>query len=211
MSQNSKQYIVAGIGTDVGKTVVSAILAQALEATYWKPVQAGDLDNSDTIKVSNWTDDKVTILAENFRLSHAMSPHAAAEKDGVLILENALSLPEIKGNLIIESAGGVMVPINNEGLLYIDLFVKWKLPVIIVSRHYLGSINHTLLTIEALKSRNIIILGIIFVGDENIHTESIILINTKVKMLGRIPLAEKVDKDFIQSQALLFSLNECIV
>lgn len=203
----SRQYIITGIGTDVGKTVVSAILAQALEASYWKPVQAGDLDHSDSIKVNNWTDDTVTVLHESFRLTEPMSPHAAALIDGVKIEMESIVFPEIKGNFIVEGAGGVMVPVNDDGLLYIDLFKSWGLPVIVVSRHYLGSINHTLLTIDALKTRNISIEGIIFVGPENSGTESIIKKVTGVKVIARIPIVDEVNTSFIQEQAVILKNN----
>jgi len=112
-----KHFIIVGIGTDVGKTVVSAILAQALEATYWKPIQAGDLESSDSIKIKKLCSDKISILPEDFRLSKPISPHAAAIIDGVEINIENIDLPTVKGNLIIEGAGGLMVPINNKGLL----------------------------------------------------------------------------------------------
>ena len=150
-----KQFIITGIGTDIGKTVVSAIITQTLDAVYWKPIQAGELENSDSLKVQNWTTDSVIILPEKFRLSQPMSPHAAAEIDGVEITKEAFQLPLVERNLVVEGAGGLMVPLNNKGLLLIDLFVGWNLPVIVVSRHYVGSINHTLLTVEALKNRKI--------------------------------------------------------
>jgi dethiobiotin synthetase len=201
MSNKNKQFIVTGIGTDIGKTVVSAIITQALDAFYWKPIQAGELENSDSIKVQNWTTDSVTILPEVFQLSQPMSPHAAAEIDGVEIAKEALQLPLVEGNLIVEGAGGLMVPLNKKGLLLIDLFEEWNLPVIVVSRHYVGSINHTLLTFEALKNRKINIEGIIFVGDKNEATESFILNYTDLKMIARIPLTNKVNTEFIQNQA----------
>jgi len=201
---SKKQFIISGIGTDVGKTVASAIISQALNATYWKPVQAGDLDWSDTMKVDNWTDDKVIVLKEQFRLTAPMSPHAAAFLDGVSITQDSFVIPQVEGNLIIEGAGGLMVPVNNEGLLYIDLFQSWNLPVILISRHYLGSINHTLLSIGALKSRNIPIEGIVFVGEENKATESIILNTTGVHFIARIPLANEVNSTFIQDQSEVF-------
>lgn len=141
------KYVITGIGTDVGKTVVSSILAEALKASYWKPIQAGDLDNSDSIKVNRFTD-SVRVLEEVFRLSEPMSPHAAAEIDGVEITKDDLSLPEVEGNLIVEGAGGIMVPVNSKGLTFADLIEHWNLPTIVVSRHYLGSINHTLMTVE---------------------------------------------------------------
>lgn len=195
-----KQFIITGIGTDVGKTVVSAIVSEALQATYWKPVQAGDLENSDSIKISNLTKN-VRVLPEAFRLSQPMSPHAAAEKDGVEILPEQLNLPSVSENLIVEGAGGLMVPINSKGFLYADAFAMWKLPVIVVSRHYLGSINHTLMTIEILKQRGIEIEGIIFVGDENSTTESVILKNTGLRLIARIPMAKELNQAFILSEA----------
>jgi dethiobiotin synthetase len=202
LNSPAKKYIITGIGTDVGKSVVSAILSQALKATYWKPVQAGDLDNSDSIKVFNLTDDDVNVLKEAFRLTQPLSPHAAANIDGLKIEKESLYLPDFEGNFILEGAGGVMVPINNDGLLFIDMFAEWNMPLIIVSRHYVGSINHTLLTIEALKSRNIPIEGIIFIGDENPETESMILKITKCKMITRIPIAKEVNTAFVQEQAI---------
>ena len=208
MKSEPKKYIITGIGTDVGKTVVSAIIAQALKASYWKPIQAGELENSDSHKVFNWTEDDVVVLHEAFRLTQPMSPHAAANYDGLKIDRESITFPDVDGNLIIEGAGGVMVPINNDGLLFIDLFAEWNFPVIIVSRHYIGSINHTLLTIEALKNRNIQIKGIIFVGDENKETESIILEKSQCKMIIRIPLTKEVNTSFIQEQA--FRLRQII-
>jgi dethiobiotin synthetase len=208
MKSEPKKYIITGIGTDVGKTVVSAIIAQALKASYWKPIQAGELENSDSIKVFNWTEDDVVVLHEAFRLTQPMSPHAAANYDGLKIDRESITFPDVDGNLIIEGAGGVMVPINNDGLLFIDLFAEWNFPMIIVSRHYIGSINHTLLTIEALKNRNIQIKGIIFVGDENKETESIILEKSQCKMIIRIPLTKEVNTSFIQEQA--FRLRQII-
>ncbi len=195
-----KQFVITGIGTDVGKTVVSAIVAEALHASYWKPVQAGDLDNSDSIKVQRWTEN-VHILPEAFRLNQPMSPHAAAALEQIDISLEQLTLPEFDGNLIVEGAGGVMVPINSKGLVFADLFAHWKLPVIVVSRHYLGSINHTLLTVELLKNRGIEIEGIIFNGEENLATEDIIVSISGVKKLGRIPIAAEVNQEFVLQQA----------
>ena len=133
-----------------------------------------------------------------------MSPHAAAELDGVNIQLDDLQLPSVEGNLIIEGAGGVMVPLNGQGLLFIDLFVAWNLPIIVVSRHYLGSINHTLMTIEVLKKRGCKIKGIVFVGDKNDSTETAIIDNSGVTILGRVPLTEIVNKNFVLDQAQYF-------
>ena len=195
-----KQFVITGIGTDVGKTVVSAIVAEALHASYWKPVQAGDLDNSDSIKVQRWTEN-VHVLPEAFRLNQPMSPHAAAALEEIDISLEQLTLPELDGNLIVEGAGGVLVPVNSNGLVFADLFAHWKLPVIVVSRHYLGSINHTLLTVELLKSRGIEIEGIIFNGEENLATEDIIVSISGVKKLGRIPIAAEVNQEFVLQEA----------
>jgi dethiobiotin synthetase len=210
MSNKNKKFIVTGIGTDIGKTVVSAIITQALDASYWKPIQAGELENSDSIKVQNWTSDSVTILQEKFRLTQPMSPHAAAEIDGVEIAKEAFQLPLVEGDLVVEGAGGLMVPLNQKGLLLIDLFKEWNLPVIVVSRHYVGSINHTLLTIEALKNRKIDIQGIIFVGDKNEVTESFILNYTDLKMIARIPLTHEVNTVFIQNQARILKASNVL-
>lgn len=195
-----KQFIITGIGTDVGKTVVSSIVSEALQATYWKPVQAGDLDNSDSIKVKRLTKN-VTVLPEAFCLNEPMSPHAAAKLDGIEITSENLNLPSVSGNFIVEGAGGIMVPINSVGFLYVDAFAQWGLPAIVVSRHYLGSINHTLMTIKILRSRGIEIEGIIFVGDEHSTTEEAILSNTGLRQIARIPMAEEVNQAFILGQA----------
>ncbi len=203
----AQQYIVTGIGTDVGKTVISAILSEALKATYWKPIQAGDLDNSDSIKVNNWTTDKVTVLEEKFRLKSPMSPHAAAAIDGVEIQITDIQKPELEGNLILEGAGGIMVPINEKGDTYLDVFEQLNLPIIIVSRNYLGSINHSLMTIEMIQNRGIEIKGVIFSGPSNETTENIILSKTKTKCLARIPEANEVNKAFIQAQAEKIALD----
>ena len=196
-----KRFIVTGIGTDIGKTVVSAILVEALQAAYWKPVQAGDLENSDSTKIKKWCSESIQILPEAYRLTEPVSPHLAATIDNLNISIDQLIVPEIKGNLIIEGAGGIMVPLNNEGLLFIDVIKYWDLPVILVSRHYLGSINHTLLTAEILKNNNIKVEGIVFVGNENKATEEIILKKTVLPLIARIPLVKEINKEFIQKEA----------
>jgi dethiobiotin synthetase len=200
-----KKFIVTGIGTDIGKTVVSAILSEAFQATYWKPVQAGELENSDSTKIKKWCSESIQVLPEAFRLSQPLSPHIAATIDNINISKELLKIPEIEGNLIIEGAGGIMVPLNNEGLLYVDIIKSWKLPVILVSRHYLGSINHTLLTAEILKKRNIKIIGIVFIGDENKPTEEIILKKTRIPLIARIPIVKEINKEFIKKEAIKIS------
>ena len=192
----STTVAVTGIGTGVGKTVVSAIIAESLKANYWKPIQAGDLDSSDSIVVNELTT-SVNVLPEGYKLKTPMSPHEAAKIDGVDISMDSLEVPSVDGNLVIEGAGGLMVPFNYEGATYLDLFKKWKIPVVVVSRHYLGSINHTLLTIELLQKEGVEIKGIVFNGDEHPSTEKIILSTTGVTCLGRIPEADIVDKEFV--------------
>jgi dethiobiotin synthetase len=204
-----KKYIISGIGTDVGKTVVSAIVAQALNADYWKPIQSGELDNSDSHKIDRLTNDCVQVLPERFRLTEPLSPHASAAIDGIQLQLSDFTLPETKRNLLVEGAGGLMVPINETDLL-IDAFKQWNLPVIIVSRHYVGSINHTLLTIEALKNRGITIKGLVFVGEENPATESFILNHSNVPFLMRIPLVSEVIANFVQQQAELVKELNCL-
>lgn len=197
----SKAFVVAGIGTDVGKTVVSAILAEALSATYWKPVQAGDLDNSDSIKIRKYCSEKVNVLPERYRLNTPASPHLAAQIDGVELNLADFELPETNENLVVETAGGLMVPLNEKGDLYLDLIRKWNLPVILVSRHYLGSINHTLLTLEVLKTNGLSVEMIIFVGDENPASESAILKRFPIGKVVHIPMATEVDAEFVKLQA----------
>ncbi|MCC7331614.1 MAG: dethiobiotin synthase [Flavobacteriales bacterium] len=189
-----KRFFVTGIGTNVGKTVVAAILTEALEADYWKPIQAGDLDNSDSIEIKRLISNKKTkIYPETYRLSNPLSPHAAAKYDSIEIDINKITIPITDNHLIIEGAGGLMVPLNEEKLM-IDLIQQLKVEVILVSKHYLGSINHTLLSIEILKSRNIPIRGIIFNGNENQDTEQIILKYSSIQFLGRINPHTQIDR-----------------
>ncbi len=197
----NKKFVVAGIGTDVGKTIVSSIFAEALSAAYWKPIQAGDLDNSDSIKVGRYCSEKVTVLPERYLLNTPASPHLAAKIDGIEISLSDFEIPETNQNLIVECAGGLMVPFNEKGDLYLDLLEKWKLPVILVSRNYLGSINHTLLSLEVLKQRNIPVEILVFVGDSNEATESMILSQFPIEKVVRIPMADVVNSEFVQFQA----------
>ncbi len=170
-----KHLVVAGIGTDVGKTVVSAVLTEALQATYWKPVQAGDLANSDTMKVQRLCGPDCYVLPESFRLNTPASPHLSAAIDKVSITRDAFHLPKLHEHerLVIETAGGLMVPLNDEGLLYIDIIRDWKLPVALVTRHYLGSINHTLLSLYALQQRGIQVEWLIVSGERHGPSEAI--------------------------------------
>lgn len=191
------KYFVTGIGTEVGKTIVSAILVKALEADYWKPVQSGDLDFTDTDKVTAWAGMSTErIHPETYRLSLPMSPHASAASDGVRISLNDFELPDTPNSLIVEGAGGLMVPLNEEDVM-IDLIAHLKIPVVLVSRNYLGSINHTLLSIEALQRRRIPIAGLIFNGESVPTTESIITKMTGLEPWFRVPELEAVTAEQI--------------
>jgi dethiobiotin synthetase len=200
------KLFITGISTDVGKTIASAIITEALKADYWKPIQAGDLENSDSHKIKSFLSNKKTVIhPNNYALKTAASPHYAAELDGVTIDLNRISEPVTENHLVIEGAGGVFVPINNTDCV-IDL-IQPDYKVIVVSRHYLGSINHTLLTIEALKNRNINVAGIVFSGDENKATESIILAKTGIPFIGRIEQEPYFDQNVIKEYADLFREN----
>lgn len=194
------KLFITGIGTDVGKTITSAIVTQALEADYWKPVQAGDLDNSDSHKIQRYISNNKTVIHENcYKLNTPASPHFAAKLDGITIDVKQIIEPKTQNHLVIEGAGGILVPLNDSDCI-IDL-IQNEYKVIVVSRHYLGSINHTLLTYEVLKSRNIPISGIIFSGDENKATEEIILKKTNAKCIGRIDNEPYFDQNVIQYYA----------
>lgn len=196
------KLFVSGIGTEVGKTVVSSILVKALSADYWKPVQSGDLDYTDTMKVQAWSESPASrFFPEGFRLNTPASPHYSAAVDGIKIELDDFVLPDTDKPLIVEGAGGLHVPLNDKHLI-IDLMEKLMLPVVLVSRNYLGSINHTLLSIEALKSRNIPIAGIIFNGNPVPSTESYILSYSQVKYLGRIGEEAEINAATIHKYAL---------
>jgi dethiobiotin synthetase len=193
---------VTGIGTEIGKTVVSSILVEALEADYWKPIQAGELEHTDSDKIKELiSNSKSTIHPEGFRLKHPMSPHAAAEREGIEIKLDDLIVPEIENRLVIEGAGGLMVPINNYGDLMIDLIERTADRVVVVSENYLGSINHTLLTAEALRSRGLFVLGVVFNGPSNPETEEVILSHTGWNCIGRIKHETTLDKTIIRNYA----------
>ena len=194
-----KNYFVTGIGTNIGKTIVSAILTEALEADYWKPIQAGDLEHSDSLKVENLiTNTKSKIYPETYRLNQPMSPHAAAKLDNITIDLEKIELPKTTNNLIIEGAGGLMVPLNNKDLI-IDLIKKLDVEVILVSQNYLGSINHTLLSLESLKVRKLKVKGVIFNGKPNLETENYILNYSGVKCLGRINEHQQINQEVVLS------------
>lgn len=201
-----KHLFVTGIGTDIGKTLISAILVEKLKCDYWKPVQAGELENSDTIKVQRLISNTTSVFhLETYRLTQPYSPHKAAALDGIEINEKTIITPKTNNQLLIEGAGGLMVPLNSRALV-IDLIKQLDAEVILVSQNYLGSINHTLLSIEALKQRGIPVKGIIFNGEENASTESYITAYTQIAHLGRVPVLTVVDKNTIADAGKYISL-----
>ena len=196
-----KKYFVTGIGTEVGKTIASAIITQALKADYWKPVQAGELNHSDRMKVEALiNNDRTKFHTEAYKLNQPMSPHAAAERDGVEIDISSFKIPDTNNHLVIEGAGGLLVPLNDKDTI-LNLIESLKCEVILVSRHYLGSINHTLMSIETLQKRKIPIKGILFNGKENKDTESIITKMSGVNIIGRINKLDDLNKSVINSIA----------
>ncbi len=202
-------YVVAGIGTEVGKTVVAAILVEKLRADYWKPVQAGNLDASDTLRVRQLTRHGGMLHPEAWRLNTPVSPHAAADIDGVRIKRASLELPNTSTPMIVELAGGLMVPLDSRPgheLSNIDLLKEWDLPVVLVANYYLGSINHTLLSVDAMRSRDIELAGLVFNGDTVKGSRNAILNLTGLRVLLDLPWADKVDTAFISTQAARLEL-----
>lgn len=194
-----KTYFITGISTEVGKTVASAIVTEALQADYWKPIQAGDLDHSDTHKVERLVSNKKSQFHPNsYALNTPMSPHAAAEIDGIIIDLKKIKAPKTKNHLVIEGAGGLLVPLNDKETI-LDI-IQPDFKVIVVSRHYLGSINHTLLTVNLLKEKGFAV-SIIFSGNEHKTTESIIKKMTNVPIIGRIEEEPYFDQNVIKEYA----------
>ena len=180
-------FAIAGIGTGVGKTLVAALFVERLGAAYFKPVQAGGLEHTDTMEVRRLvTNERARFLPEAYRLEAAMSPHAAADLEGRTLKRKRLQLPETDGPLVVEPAGGVRVPVA-EGVLNTDLMEDWGLPVVVVANYYLGSINHSLLTVEALKARGLPLAGIVFSGEPHPQSRRVILEATGVPCLLDLP------------------------
>ena len=193
-------YFVVGTSTEVGKTVVSAILTEALQADYWKPIQSGDLENSDTHKVKRLISNSRTVFHPNsYGLHTPASPHLSAQLDGVRIELSKIVRPTTDNTLIIEAAGGLYVPLNDEDTM-LDLILPTD-KVVLVSRHYLGSINHTMLTYEALKNKGLNVYGIIFSGTPTPSTEEFILHKTGLPVLLRIDEEPYFDKQVVKEYA----------
>jgi dethiobiotin synthetase len=197
--------VVAGIHTGIGKTVTSAIIAEALEYDYWKPVQAGDLHATDSFFVEKHTGNARTkIHEERYRLAVAASPHWAAEVEGIQIDLDELKIPITDNGVVIETAGGVMSPLNYTQT-NVDLLVKLGLPVVLVCNDYLGSINHSLLTIDALKNRDVEIMGLVFCGKEVPSTREYIITHSRLPLLFSVPYFDPLDEIMLCSFAASIS------
>lgn len=198
-------FFITGISTEVGKTITSAIIAESLKADYWKPIQSGDLDNSDTHKVKALISNEITKFHPNsYALKVPISPHAAAVIDGVTIDVDQIRMPKTDNHLVVEGAGGVLVPLNDQNTI-LDIISR-DFKIIVVSRHYLGSINHTLLTVNLLKQKGFDV-AIIFSGKEHPTTEQIIQKMTKVPVIGRIEEEKTFTPELIRTYAACFSEN----
>jgi len=205
----NKSFIVAGIGTEIGKTFISAIFTQALQADYWKPIQSGNPEDADALFIEKMTRlPQLKIWESAYVLSQPLSPHTAAEIDGVTIDLQKIQLPPTNNSLIVELAGGVLVPINDDQT-NLDLIKKLDLPVLLVSKNYLGSINHTLLTYQILKDHQIPIMGIVFNGPSNPSGEKFILKFTQLPVVLRVRQEEEITPETILKYAQSIS-NESV-
>jgi dethiobiotin synthetase len=194
-----KGYIVTGTDTDIGKTVFAAALTYALGATYWKPIQCGTERGTDRETVEDLVvGSEATTLPEAYLFQTPVSPHRAAELEKVDMDMDHLALPQLDKYLVVEGAGGLMVPLTRKKLS-IDLFKEWDLPVILCARTSLGTINHTLLSLEALKARQVLVHGIAFLGDEVPDSMFTITAFSGVKMLGFLPRLEDINSDSLNS------------
>jgi dethiobiotin synthetase len=196
------RLVVTGTDTGSGKTVLAGAIALATGTAYWKPIQAGLDDETDSERVAALG---VRTRPEAYRLSAPCSPHWAAEMDGLEIEDGELALPQGEDRLVIEGAGGALVPIRDD-LLFADLFARWGLPVVLAARTALGTINHTLLSIEALRSRGVPILGVAFIGEAIENTEATIARIGQVRRLGRLPILPEVSADALR-EAFAASFN----
>ncbi|WP_394666265.1 dethiobiotin synthase [uncultured Chryseobacterium sp.] len=200
-NMNHKTLFVTGIGTEVGKTVCSAVLTKYFEAEYWKPVQSGDLDYSDTMKIKDWVGKHTVCHPERYRFKLAASPHQSAREEGILIDLNEFQIPKTQNHLIIEGAGGLMVPLNDKEFI-IDLIEKLNIPAALVVKNYLGCINHTLLSVLALNQKKIKLNYLILNGNFPPDTERVICENIPPETeIIRIPDLENITKESIENIA----------
>jgi dethiobiotin synthetase len=199
---SKRPIFITGIGTGIGKTIVSAILVEKLNADYWKPIQSGDLDDSDTLMVKGLVSNSTSVFhPEAYRLTQPHSPHKSAMLDGIVIDPGKIVLPKTNNQLVIEGAGGLMVPLNDHFFM-IDLIEQLNAEVILVSKNYLGSINHTLLSIELLRAKNIQVRCIIFNGDTDEESERLIGINTANIPKQKIPSLKSISREDILIAAI---------
>ena len=203
LQQPTNSIFISGIGTEIGKTVVSAIFCQALGYDYWKPIQSGELEQSDSIEVRQLVSEKCTIHPETYRLKTPISPHASARKDGIEIDISKIVAPKIEKRLIIEGAGGLLVPVNQKNTIA-DIIEQLGAQVILVCDHYLGSINHTLLSLAEIHRRELPLAGVVFNGESNLDSESIIEKMGQCNQVFRIPRLQNIDRKSIEAQANLF-------
>lgn len=192
----SKTIVVTGTDTDIGKTIFAAGLTGALGACYWKPIQAGLAEETDSEVIARLTGQ--TVLAESYRLTLPASPHLAAEAEGRVIDPKRLLIPRVSEPLVIEGAGGLMVPINRD-TLFLDVFADWQLPVVLCARTQLGTINHTLLSLRALAEAKCPVLGVAFIGEAVPDVEQTICDFAKVRHLGRLPIIKNLTPDTLRS------------
>lgn len=192
----SKTIVVTGTDTDIGKTIFAAGLTGAFGACYWKPIQAGLAEETDSEVIARLTGQ--TVLAESYRLTLPASPHLAAEAEGRVIDPKRLQLPRVSEPLVIEGAGGLMVPINRN-TLFLDVFADWQLPVVLCARTQLGTINHTLLSLRALAEAKCPVLGVAFIGEAVPDVEQTICDFAKVRHLGRLPIIKNLTPDTLRS------------
>ncbi len=193
----SNTLIVTGTDTGIGKTIFAAGLTQALGATYWKPIQAGLSDETDREVVARLSGQPT--LHETYRLNLPASPHLSADADGITVDPNRLKIPDISGPLVIEGAGGLMVPLNCN-TLFLDVFADWQAPVILCARTQLGTINHTLLSLQALQHAGCPVIGVVFIGDAEPMVEQTICDFGKARHLGRLPMLEQLTPETLKAR-----------
>jgi dethiobiotin synthetase len=207
----TQPIVVTGTDTGIGKTVFAAALTGALDGYYWKPVQSGlaeETDSETVRRLSGLAADR--ILPERYRLRTPASPHLAARLDGVEIDAERLALPSTPRPLVVEGAGGLLVPLTRE-VTYIDVFARWRAPLVLCARTTLGTINHALLSIEAIRAHNIPLLGIAFIGNENTESEDVIVALGRTRRLGRLPpLAPLTAESLKAAFAAHFDVNDFV-
>ena len=207
----TQPIVVTGTDTGIGKTVFAAALTGALDRYYWKPVQSGlaeETDSETVRRLSGLAADR--ILPERYRLRTPASPHLAARLDGVEIDAERLALPSTPRPLVVEGAGGLLVPLTRE-VTYIDVFARWRAPLVLCARTTLGTINHTLLSVEAIRARNIPLLGIAFIGDENTESEDVIVALGRTRRLGRLPSLKPLTAESLKAAfAAHFDVNDFV-